>query len=172
MPLHPGDSQRRARLVNAFRTHVPPLPPGDGPPRPPERVRVFGAGTDWLQLTWRALGPGPVTVRAGDAAVQVATDGGPGAVTLAGLAPATPQRLELTGDGLGPHGPVTISGRTLARPAGALLHRLATVSDVHLGSHSTGYFHTIIEKPEPDVPHPLRCFRAAVDEARDWARAS
>lgn len=168
MPVHPGDSERRARLASAFRTHVPPVPPGSGPPRAPRGLRVFAVGTDWAQVTWRALGPGAVTLRVGDRSLALAADGGPGAATLHGLHPDTRHDLEVAGPGLGRHARVALRARTLRRPRGRLLHRIATISDIHLGSLATGYFHTIIEKPEPDVPHPLRCFRAAVEEATAW----
>jgi len=161
------ESPRRAQLVNRFRTHVPPLPPVDGAPRPPSRLEVFGVGPTWLQLTWSALGPGPVTVRAGDVALDLRADGGPGAVVLDGLAPGRPCEVVLDGEGV-PGGPVRLAGRTLTPPPGEVLHRIATVSDVHLGSTATGYLHTMVEKPEPADPHPLRCARAAVAESRAW----
>ncbi len=89
------ESRRRAELVNRFRSHVPPLPPGEGPARAPRRLEVFGVGTSWVQLTWSALGPGPVEVRAGDAIARVDADGGPGAVVLEGLAPASSHALRV-----------------------------------------------------------------------------
>lgn len=161
------ESRRRAELVNRFRSHVPPLPPGEGPARAPRRLEVFGVGTSWVQLTWSALGPGPVEVRAGDAIARVDADGGPGAVVLEGLAPHAAHVLELRGDGL-PDGPVRLTARTLAPPPGALLHRIATISDTHIGSTSTGYLHTMVEKPEPEEAHPVRCARAAVRATRAW----
>jgi len=161
------DSRRRAELVNRFRTHVPPRPPGGGPPRPPRRLEVFAVGPTWVQLTWSALGPGPVTVRAGDVEHHVDADGGPGAATLDGLAPCTAHEVVVAGPGV-PDGERRLRARTLTPPPGALLHRIATVSDVHLGSTGTGYLRTIVEKPEPAVPHPERCARAAIAEARAW----
>jgi len=161
------ESRRRAELVNRFRSHVPAVPPGDGPPRPPRRLEVFGVGTSWAQLTWSALGPGPVEVRTGGSCTVVDADGGPGAVVLDGLAPDTAHDVELRGAGL-PDGRVRLTARTLAPPPGALLHRIATISDAHIGSTSTGYLHTIVEKPQPEEAHPVRCARAAVREARDW----
>lgn len=166
MSIKVHESSRRARTVNALRTHVPPLPPGGGPPRRPRRLEVFATGTTWVQLTWSGLGPGPVVVRCGDAVVELDADGGPGAVELAGLAPGAAHRIELAGPGM--PAPVTLAARTLQPPPGELLHRIATVSDTHIGSHSTGFLHTIIEKPEPAEAHPVRCARAALREARAW----
>lgn len=167
MSIKVHESNRRARLVNALRSHVPPLPPVTGPPRPPKRLSVFGTGTTWIQVTWRALGPGPVELRCGDRSVTVETDGGPGAVLLEDLAPGTAHRIEVTGGGL-PSPIAPLAARTLAPPPGELVHRIATVSDTHIGSHSTGFLHTIVEKPEPDEAHPVRCARAALREARAW----
>lgn len=167
MSIKVHESSRRSRAVNALRTHVPPLPPGTGPARPARRLEVFGVGTTWVQLTWSALGPGRVEVRCGDVAASVEADGGPGAVVVDGLAPGTEHHLQLTGPGL-PEPIDALAARTLVPPPGALLHRIATVSDTHLGSHSTGFLHTIVEKPEPDEAHPVRCARAALREARAW----
>jgi Icc protein len=167
MRLEVHESDRRAQLVNALRRNVPPVPAITEPPRPPRRLEVFAVGTTWVQLTWSALGPGPVRVRCGDIAVDVDADGGPGAALLDGLAPGAEHRIGLSGSGLeGPLAPLT--ARTLLPPPGALVHRIATVSDTHLGSCSTGFLHTIIEKPEPEEPHPVRCARAALGEARAW----
>lgn len=167
MSVKVHESGRRARAANAFRSHVPPVPPGTGPPRPPSRLEVFAVGTTWIQVTWSALGPGPVELRCGDASVSVDADGGPGAALLEGLAPGAEQRIDLVGPGLpGPCRP--LDTRTLVAPPGALVHRIATVSDTHLGSHSTGFLHTIIEKPEPAEAHPVRCARAALRESRAW----
>ena len=151
------ESSRRTRAVNALRTHVPPLPPGSGPPRRPRRVEVFGVGTTWVQLTWSALGPGPVRLRCADVVVDVDADGGPGAAVIAGLRAGTEHRIELSGPGL-PAPVAPLAARTLLAPPGELLHRIATVSDAHLGSHGTGFLHTIIEKPErpADDAHPVR----------------
>lgn len=167
MSLKVHESNRRARAVNALRTEVPPRPPGSGPARPPRRLEVFATGTTWVQLTWSALGPGRIEVRAGGRTATIDADGGPGAVVLEDLAPDTAQRIELGGPGL-PAPVAPLAARTLLPPPGELLHRIATVSDTHIGSHSTGFLHTIVEKPEPADAHPVRCARAALREARAW----
>ena len=167
MPIHPDEHRWLIRLANLGRSRIPPAPPIDGPPRPPRRLEVFGCGPDWVQLTWSALGPGPVTIRAGDSRIDLRADGGPGAAVLDGLAPAAGITLEITGEGI-PGEPLARRARTLGLPPGDELLRVATVSDVHVGSTSTGYFHTIVEIPAPDVPHPVRCFGAALAEATAW----
>ena len=167
MSIKVHESSRRTRFVNALRSHVPPLPPMDGPPRPPKRLEVFGTGTTWIQLTWSALGPGPVEVRCGDHVIPLDTDGGPGTVTVTELSSGSEHRIHVTGPGL-PAPIAPLVARTLLPPPGALLHRIATVSDTHIGSRSTGFLHTIIEKPQPEEAHPVRCARAALREARAW----
>ncbi len=162
-----GQTSRRVELANRFRSHVPPLPPIDGPPRQPSRLEVFATGTTWLQLTWSALGPGPVRFRCGPATVELVADGGPGSVVLDGLEPGSAHRVEVDGDGL-PQPLAPLAARTLTPPPGQLVHRIATVSDLHLGSAATGFLHTIGEKPAPAEAHTVRCARAALVEARSW----
>ncbi len=173
--IWPHDSERRARLANAWREHVPPVPPGDGPPGDPVALGVFVEGVDHVQVCWRALGPGPVVLAASPvgggpspAPVALDADGGPGAATLHGLAPGTPHVVTVGGPGLPDGVARTLAATTLPRPPGERLHRLATLNDVHLGSRSTGFLHTMVEKPAPEVPHPLRCALAARDEVVAW----
>ena len=77
-------------------------------------VRVFAVEPTAVQLDWRSLPPRPHEVAAGERAVTVVGDGGPGAVVIDGLEPATTV-------------PVTVDCRrvttatTLAAPPGRLL---------------------------------------------------
>lgn len=167
MPPHPGDNRLSTFVGSLGRRNVPRTPATDGPPRSPRRLEVFAVGPDWVQLTWSVLGPGPVTFRSGDRTVGVHADGGPGAAVLDALAPGTVQRIEVSGEGL-VGGPRALETRTLNPPPGEELFRLATVSDVHVGSTSTGYFHTITEVPRPPELHPVRCLREAVVELDAW----
>ncbi len=160
MALHPGESERRARLANAFRRHVPPLP--SRRPVEPARLEVFAVGTTSVQLAWGALGPGPCTATVDGVEHAFEADGGPGAVTIDGLDAGRSVAIRL-------HGPrldVSLTARTLDAP-GPLVHRVASLNDVHLGSTSTGYLHTMVEKPAPLVAHPFRCGRAALRAAVD-----
>lgn len=167
MSRHPGESTWREQVGNFGRSQVPPLPPVDGPPLPARRLEIFAVGTDRLQLTWSRLGPGPLTVRCGDQLRTVVADGGPGGLVIDGLAPDHPHELRLDGDAV-TDGPVVLRARTLPLPPGEELYRLATINDVHIGSRSTGYFHTMVEIPEPAELHPVRCLRAAIDESVGW----
>ncbi len=123
-------------------------------------------GPDWLQVTWSALGPGEVAFRCGDHLERVQTDGGPGAHLVDGLDSGTRHDIEIAGAGI--RAPIVLGAETLALPPGEELLRIATISDVHIGSHSTGYLHTMVEIPEPDEAHPLRCLRAALAELTAW----
>lgn len=157
-------------LANLGRSHVPrPVDP-TGPSRAPRRVEVFAVSGDEVQITWSALGPGPGRVRVGDRSIPLTTDGGPGAVTVGGLTPGRTERIAIevpseagapARSGAGWSAEVT----TLDVPGGARLARLATVSDVHLGSGATGFFHTMTERPTPATPSATRCLDAAVEAA-------
>lgn len=129
---------------------------------------MFGTGTDWVQLTWSALGPGEVVIRVGDRIEHVVTDGGPGSRVVTDLPAGTELEVRVDGPGVGSGGAHQLVARTLTPPPGEELLRLATVSDVHIGSHTTGFLHTIAEIPEPDVPHTVRCLKAARSEALAW----
>ncbi len=166
MPTHPSEHAWLVRLFNSDRTHAPALPDPNRAPRPPSRLQVFAVGTDWVQLTWSALGPGPVTITCADRTITIEADGGPGAALIDGLPVAKLVDVVLSGAGIDKT--EARSARLLTPPPGEELLRVATMSDVHLGSRSTGYLHTIVEIPEPAEPHALRCLRAAVGELSAW----
>lgn len=127
------------------------------------RVVVFAVEDTSAQVTWSSLSPGRHTFTAGEATaeVEIERSGQPGAVDLTGLAPDTDHELKL--DAKRVH-----TFRTLAPPPGELLTRFATVNDCHVGERAFGYFRTIREKPQPEEAYPVRCLRAALDEARAW----
>lgn len=158
------------RAVNAFRREAPPRPRPTDPPSRPRNFEVFAVGADWCQLTWSGLGPGRIDVdvawTGGDATCSVSTDGGPGAAGIEHLPTDTDCTVTVSGPGI--ERPVTRVLHTLPRPAGVLLGRVATVSDSHLGSSSTGYFHTLREKPEPDEVVTARCLTSALDAIDGW----
>jgi predicted phosphodiesterase len=153
-------------------------------------VTVFAVEDTSVQLTWPAL-PAPrvkidiggrqAEVEAGPQAMihiarqiprplQVAGGfGGPGALTIAGLAPAT--RYEVTLSGAGVPSSTVAHFTTLACPPGTPRLRVATLNDIHIGEGTFGVFGTM-EDPSPlpagTEPHAMRAARAALAEAVAW----
>lgn len=111
-------------------------------------------------MTWARLPPGRVVVRVGDVAVEVDSDGGPGAAVLDGLPAAS--SLELVVEGV-----ATLPFETLRPPPGHLRFKLATINDLHIGQDGFGAFFEMKERGVDEL-HPVRCARAAVAEALDW----
>jgi 3',5'-cyclic-AMP phosphodiesterase len=142
-------------------------------------VGLFAVEDRTVQLTWRRLAPGPVRVRIHDddgrgrpvrPPVEVVTDGGAGAVVIDDLPAGRALRLDVGGRAMGGRS-VVLRARTLDPPPGEELVRLATIGDLHLGTRTFGHLGTIAEVPHPAVAHPVRCARAAVDEAVGWGAA-
>ncbi|HSL59272.1 MAG TPA: metallophosphoesterase [Acidimicrobiales bacterium] len=134
------------------------------------RAELFAVEATAVQITWAGLRRGPVRVRVADREVLATSDGFPGAVVVDGLSPDTPFTALVEGPGLGRTG-ARLTGTTLALPPGPERFRFATVSDVHLGATRFGLSKRMRERGEPAVPHPLRCGRAAIAEARHWGAA-
>ena len=153
-------------------------------------VTAFAVEHDRVQLVWRGMRPGSLSIsgsaptptgrsttrttadRVAVAPETVNVDGpdgagaGRGGVVVHGLPPSSTVTLKLEGEAVGE--PVTVSARTLDRPAGEELSRVATVSDLHIGVSGFGRGYGIVEKPSPREPHPERCTRAAIEAARRW----
>jgi len=137
---------------------------------PAARPWIFSVEDDAIQVTWHALGPGPLRLRAGDAVVDVMTDGGPGAAALTGLPAATNLELRLEGEAVRgvPRRWRRQSFHTLAPPPGEEVFRFATISDLHVGEIAFGFRNRMIEHPVPDEAHPVRATRAALAALTDW----
>ena len=131
------------------------------------RLGVFAVEDTSAQLTWGALGPGPVRIRAADTTRDLEADGGPGAIVLDDLPPSRRLTVEVTGDGV-PEGRRTLLARTLAALPGPELTRLSTISDLHIGLQGFGYFGTITEDADHLTPWPERTTAAAFAEALEW----
>ncbi len=137
-------------------------------------VRVFAVEPTSVQIDWAVLGPGPVTVRAADTAVELVADGGPGAVTLDDLPSGRSLTVTITGDGVpgdgDADGTIRLAVTTPEPPPGAELARIATINDAHVGETTFGYLHTIGEDrtTPPAQTHTLRAVRAAAAEALAW----
>jgi 3',5'-cyclic-AMP phosphodiesterase len=123
------------------------------------RLQLFAVEPDAVQVAWGRMAPGELTIRCGPTEVAVEADGGPGAVVLRGLEPGTDHVVEV--------GQRRLPVRTPEPPPGEELFRLATMSDLHLGEESFGYLKTLRED-DVDELHPIRCARAAIDEATEW----
>jgi 3',5'-cyclic-AMP phosphodiesterase len=127
-------------------------------------AEVFAVEDTSVQVCWRDAAPGPVTVRAGDLAVVVESGGGSRGVVVSGLPAGTRVAVSVTaGRSTARLGHVT----TLTPPPGAQLSKFATVNDLHLGASQFGTFRPIWND-DPADPHPRRCARAALAEARAW----
>ena len=132
--------------------------------RPP--VGVFSVDDHAVQVQWRGLRPGTLRVEVADVVRELTVRSSAGVATIEGLPAGRLLTLACSGSAL-PE-PVTVTARTLDELPGAELYRIATVSDLHLGTWVFGYRGTILERPTPVQPHPVRCARAALDEACRW----
>ncbi len=120
---------------------------------------------DAVQLSWGALPSGEVQVDVdGRRAVVVAPEDGPGGALVCGLEADQEYVATVTAaDDVR-----RLPFRSLAPPPGELLCRLATISDLHLGTDRFGMLGWITELPEPVEAHPVRCTRAAMVETVEW----
>ncbi|MBI2709662.1 MAG: metallophosphoesterase [Actinobacteria bacterium] len=140
---------------------LPPLRLGPG------GLQVFAVEDTTAQLTWSALGRGEATFAAGGGLPRsVALDGGPGSVVLGGLPPGADFDVVVDAPALGRR--ARLRAHTLAALPGTVQARVATVSDVHIGTTAFGHRGTLVERPAPAVPHPERCTEAALAEAVEW----
>ncbi|MGF1597628.1 MAG: metallophosphoesterase family protein [Acidimicrobiales bacterium] len=131
---------------------------------PGSPLQVWAVDDDAVQLTWGALPAGAITAEAGTAGVTVEHRGGPGALELGGLTPGTAHEILVRWPG----GRRQLTARTATPPPGRELCRVATISDLHLGSRRWGALKTMTDDAGATVPFPLRCARAAVSEAVAW----
>lgn len=128
-------------------------------------LEIFAVEDTSIQVCWRSLPSGPVTVEAGGVVVEADATGGPGAATCAGLSPGTDVDVHVTAGGRRHHAGQV---RTLVPPPGRELYRFVTLNDLHIGEKAFGYLHTMRERSSPPVAYPERCARAALSEARAW----
>ncbi|MEZ5232218.1 MAG: metallophosphoesterase [Acidimicrobiales bacterium] len=99
--------------------------------------------------------------------VRIEHPGGPGLVDLSGLPPATVVHIEVVAG----RARRTCAARTLPAPPGAELVRVATVSDLHVGSTTHGLADTMFDRSPYREPAPVRCARGALREATAWGAA-
>lgn len=140
-------------------------------PLAPSAPQVWAVEDTSVQLAWGSLPPGRVeavaTSGSGSGSGFVVTidhPGGAGSVELTGLATATAYQLHLTY----PDGSTTLRASTLTPPPGQLLSKVATVSDLHLGSTRWGASKTMTDISHEPTGFAMRCARAAITEAIAW----
>ncbi|MEA3215473.1 MAG: 3,5-cyclic-AMP phosphodiesterase [Acidimicrobiia bacterium] len=128
---------------------------------------MFAVDDTTAQVVWGEAPVGPVQVEAGGRG-GYAGGHGPGAAggyLIEGLQPGTVYDVVVSSTlGHVAHH----RARTLERPPGELLCRVATVSDLHIGSRDFGLFHTMRDPRAEPEPVSLRCARLAVEEAVRW----
>lgn len=127
-------------------------------------LHVWAVEDTSVQLTWGDLPPGEVAAWSGDSHTSVEHRGGPGGLDLVQLTPDSHHRIDVTWSG----GKAQLAARTLAPPPGEALCRVATISDLHLGSSRWGASKLMIDRSGADVPFPMRCAQAAIAEAIAW----
>ncbi len=130
------------------------------------RPAVFGVGTEDAQLVWSRVPAGEHTVLVGDESWTVVGDGvTTHGFSVRGLQPDTNHDIVVDGRS-------RRSLRTLARPSGRLLARVATISDLHVGELAFGHLPRIRSQPnggDAADAHPMWGLSAAIDEIIDWA---
>jgi len=132
---------------------------------PAERLEVFAVEDTTAQIVWGGLGPGAVRLCWPGGERDGRSVGGPGGMVIDGLAPGTTTEVEVLLDGR-TAGRVAVT--TLAPPPGRELARFATLNDLHLGTRRFGRFPEFVEDVPHARAHPVRCARAAVDDAIAW----
>lgn len=131
----------------------------------PSPLQVFAVEPGALQLTWGHLPRGQVTIRPNNQQpISMVHDGGPGALVLQNLKPGF-RDLEIRH----PDGVSRLSAVIPEPPRGEELYRIATISDLHLGSGNWGALRTIRDIAGDGSEHyDLRCASAAIAEAVEW----
>jgi 3',5'-cyclic-AMP phosphodiesterase len=131
---------------------------------------VFAVEDTCAQLTWRGAPAGPVAITVSDGrttrTLETISESGPGSFVIDELEADTSYTITAGPKASDPGRPQPI--RTLARLPGPELTRIATISDIHIGERWFGLLPRTFERPEPPVPHTLRCAAAAIDEWTRW----
>ncbi len=129
------------------------------------RIEVFATGTDSVQLIWRGGSSRPSLLELGPGSVELDPTVSLGAVTVGGLTPSTTYTIRLDGSRAG-------RARTLDRPEGRLLAKIATLSDLHIGETATGALprlRSVRSRADWRRAHPVWCLAAAIDEIAAWS---
>ena len=134
------------------------------------KAEVFAVENTSAQLTWRGAPAGPVTVTvrsdASTRCLETVGEEGPGAFVIEELEAGTRYTVTAVPKGGEPARPLEF--QTLPALPGPELVRLSTISDIHIGEYWFGLFPRTFERPEPAVPHTLRCASVAIEEWTQW----
>lgn len=134
-------------------------------PFPPTPVQIWAVEDTTVQITWGDLPAGPVTASTTDTSTTHEHQGGPGGIVVDRLRADAPHRVDVKWRG----GSTTLEARTLPTPPGPELARIATISDLHLGSDHFGALKLMRESRSPDEDgFAFRSARAAIVAAREW----
>ena len=131
----------------------------------PSPLAVWAVEPGAAQLTWGSLPRGQMAVDLSTGeTVRFVHDGGPGSIVLENLPPGVVDIDVRTAAGQ-----QRIQATIPEAPPGHELCRIATISDLHLGSRNWGALRTIADI-EPDAPerYDMRCATAAIQDAIDW----
>ncbi|HUJ64610.1 MAG TPA: metallophosphoesterase [Acidimicrobiales bacterium] len=151
------------------------------------RLRLFAVDDQSVQVTWAALPVREVSFEIAGQIFEVdaarpdwyrvtagrtppAQMGGPGALTVEGLEPATTYEVLISGPGRPRQLAATVRTAPLA-PVGRAVFRFATISDMHVGERHLGptrRLHDPRPRPAELEPYALRTTTAAIAEARAW----
>ena len=133
-------------------------------------AEVFAVEDTSVQLTWRGAPAGPVAITVSDGRstrrLEAVGDSGPGALVIDELCADAQYTVTAAPKGAEPGRPLRI--QTLPTLPGGELTRLSTISDIHIGERFFGQLPRTFERPEPAVPHTLRCATAAFEEWTRW----
>ncbi|MFW2383468.1 MAG: metallophosphoesterase family protein [Acidimicrobiales bacterium] len=131
----------------------------------PSPLQVWAVEPGAAQLTWGNLPRGQMSVETpGRAPIRFVHEGGPGALVVENIPPG-PAIIDVRSV----EGVTRLHTTIPAAPHGEELCRIATVSDLHLGSGNWGALRTIRDiEPDADDHYDMRCATAAVQDAIDW----
>lgn len=135
----------------------------------PSKLGVWAVEPRAMQITWGELPAGQIRARTGGVQATMDHPGGPGAIELSGLRPDSKYEIRVTVEPI--EGEVlthTLTAKTLAHPGGQELCRIATISDLHIGTDHFGFLKTLREAGKPNEIFSVRCARSAIAAAQDW----
>lgn len=135
----------------------------------PSSLQAWAVEADSIQITWGQLPAGQIRARAASNQWLQDHPGGPGGIELDGLRPDTTYEIRLVVQGQ--HSPIashTIKATTLKPPPGQELARIATISDLHVGTSHFGFLKTMTEDGSAEEVYSVRCARSAIAAAKQW----